>query len=113
MDFTGAILCWITAFILGVTAFLLSRLRMPFPFFAGVNIPAEKITDVKAYNRTSGKMWAVYSGIYVLAGCLALINSTLGFILFGLLMFPGLVVMFFFHKRILNRFKNPESKPYY
>ena len=113
MDSTGAVVCWVFAFVYGVTTFLVSRLRKPFPFFSGVSIPAEMITDVKAYNRASGKMWGIYSGIHVIAGCLALLSSTLGFVLIGLLIFPGLVIMFYFHKRLFNRFKSPNSKSYY
>ena len=113
MDYTSAMVCWGFAFIYGLAAFILSRLRKPFPFFTGVSIPADMITDVKAYNRANGKMWAIYSAIHVVAGFLALLNVTLGFVLCGLLILPGLVIMFQFHKRILNKYKSPSSNSFY
>ena len=113
MDFTSAIILWIVGFVYGICAFFLSGMRKPFPFYTGVSIPPEMITDIPSYNRANGKMWAVYSGIHIIAGFIALLSSVLGFILFGLLIFPGLVIMFPIHKRILNKFKNPASKPFY
>jgi len=113
MDLTSAITLWVVGFIYGVSAFLLSRMRKPFPFYTGVSIPPEMITDIPAYNRANGKMWTVYSGIHLIAGFLALLNSTLGFIIFGLLIIPGLIIMFPIHKRILSKFKSPTSKPFY
>jgi len=113
MDFTSAVFCWMVALIYGVTALWLSKRRKPFPFFTGVSIPAEVLIDVRAYNRANGKMWAVYSIVHVVAGLLALASSTLGFVLLGLLILPGLVILFTIHKRIFNRYKNPDIKPFY
>ena len=113
MEFKSAVICWIMAITYGVVALVLSRMRRPFPFLTGVIIPAEMITDVRAYNRANGKMWAIFSVIHVVVGVLALFSSALGFVLLGLLFVPGLIVMFHFHKRIFNRFKTPESKIFY
>ena len=113
MVFTSAITLWIVALIYGVTAYLVSKRSKPFPFFTGVSIPTEMLTDVRAYNRANGKMWAIYSAVHVVAGFLALLSSTLGFVLFGLLILPGLVFMFGFHKRILRQYTQPNSKPFY
>ena len=113
MDFASAVVCWMVALIYGVTALLVSRRRKPFPFFTGVSIPAEMLTDLRAYNRANGIMWAIYSAVHVVSGLLALLSSTLGFVLFGLLILPGLVIMFRFHKRILRQYTSPNSKPFY
>ena len=109
----SAVVCWMVALIYGITALLLSKMRKPFPFFTGVSIPAEVLSDVRAYNCANGKMWVFYSAVHIVAGFLALLSNTLGFVLFGLLILPGLVIMFTIHKRILNRYKKPDSKPFY
>ena len=110
---TSAIVCWMVALVYGVTALILTKRSKPFPFFTGISIPAEKLTDVRAYNRDNGKMWAWYAAIHVAAGLLALISNILGFVLFGLFIIPGLIVMYKIHKRIFNRYRSPESKEYY
>ena len=74
---------------------------------------SEEVTDVRAYNRANGKMWAIYAAINAVAGFIALLSSTTGYILFAFFTLPGLFVLFIFHKRIYNRYKCSKNKSHY
>jgi hypothetical protein len=96
---------WMMALTYGAVALWISRWRKPVHFFTGGEVKPEEITDIRTYNRANGKMWATYSAICAVAGLVGLLSNIAGFILFGLLIFPGFVVLFRFHKRIFNKYK--------
>jgi membrane protease YdiL (CAAX protease family) len=112
-NITSAVLFGLMALIYGVVAFWISKRRKPIHFIAGDEVRAEEITDVRAYNRANSKMWAIYAIIHVLAGLFGLLSSTIAIVLFMLLLIPGLIILFVFHKRIYDRFKAPGSRSRY
>ena len=109
----SAFLCWMMALIYCLIAVWVSMWKRPVHFFTGDKMTSEEVTDVRAYNRANGKMWAVYAIINAVAGFIALLNSITGYVLFAILTLPGLFVLFAFHKRIYSRYKCPDRKSHY
>ena len=68
----GKIILWIVCFGCGILFFCIGiyakRLKKPMWFWAGTEVDAAKISDVKAYNRENGVMWQLYSLWYFAAG---------------------------------------------
>ena len=57
--------CAILFFSLGIYA---ERREKPMHFWSGTTVDANKITDVKAYNKENARMWKIYSLWYFASG---------------------------------------------
>ena len=109
----GTGLCWLMALTYVAMAIWIAMWKKPVHFFTGGEVKAEEITDVRAYNQRNAGMWAIYAIINFIAGLIALLNSMIGYISFAILTFPGLFLLFIFHKRIYKSFKKPDSNSSY
>ena len=74
-------------------------------FWAGSTVEPDNITDIPAYNRANGIMWAVYAAVMVLSGLLGLFSITAGATVLVLACVPGVIILFIAYKRIYNKYK--------
>ena len=99
--------CALTFLGIGVWA---SKSNKPVHFWAGTDVPVEKVTDVLAYNRANALMWKIYSIPYWLSGAV----GSLGFfgdiftiasaILLFLACFPGIFLLVRRYRKIEEQF---------
>ena len=78
----------------------------PFCFWAGTEIPADRVPDLPGYNRTCGKMMKAYSAAYFFCvpfGAIGMWHEWAMFVVLGLLVFAGTVGLFLlirYYKRL-------------
>ncbi len=105
---TGKIICWIVSFgcaILFYAIGVFSHKRgKPMWFWAGSEVDATKITDVKAYNRENGTMWKLYSLWYVAAGMAAIWSAVAFTVLLVLGCTLGIAQLVMTYGKILKKY---------
>jgi hypothetical protein len=102
--FTAA-MCFFVALAIGLIAGWAFRRKEPMHFWAGTEVKPEEITDIPAYNRANGIMWAAYSVDFVLAGIVSLFSAAIGGILIGALSTVGIVILVIIYKRIYKKYR--------
>lgn len=102
-----AVTCWLCALIFGGIAIFAFKRKDPMHFWSGSTVKEEEITDIKAYNRANGIMWAFFAAFIVFAGILSLINIKAGGILLSITFVPGILVLIIAYKRIYKKYQNP------
>ena len=98
-------ICWFCALIFGVMALWAFKRRTPMHFWSGSTVHPDEITDIPAYNRANGMMWAVYAACMALAGIVALFSIAAGTVLLLTACLPGIVVLIIVYKRIYHKYK--------
>lgn len=101
-----AVICWLCALIFGVISLWAFKRKDPMHFWSGSTVRPEEITDIPAYNRANGLMWAVYTACMIMTGIVSLFNITVGSILLGIISILGIVVLIIVYKRIYNKYRN-------
>jgi hypothetical protein len=93
------------ALIFGALALWAFRSRKPVHFRSGSVVRPEEITDIPAYNRACGVMFALYGASFLPSCLLTLINVALGVTAFALAATAGVVPLVVAYKRIYNKYK--------
>jgi len=106
-----AIITWLMAMILGAIAIWAFKRKEPMHFWSGSTVRPEEITDIPAYNRANGLMWAIYTACMFLAGVLSLFSIAAGVVLLIILCVPGTVLLIQIYNRIYEKYRNPSFKP--
>ena len=99
-----ACICWFCALIFGTIALWAFKRNTPMHFWSGSTVHAEEITDIPAYNRANGMMWAAYAACMILSGIVALFSITAGTVLLLIVCLPGTVVLIIVYKRIYRKY---------
>lgn len=102
------IILWLNAFSIGWLALQALRRSDPVYFFGKKAVKPEELTDIKAYNRANGIMWAVYADGFFSAGIAALFNSVAASIFAVIWCFSGGLVLVIAHKKIYNKYKQKD-----
>lgn len=76
----------------------------PMNFWAGTNVPASKIKDVKAYNKENGIMWIVFGCLFILDGLLGLISVKVAAGLLVFLCVACVPVLLYWHTCIFKKY---------
>ena len=82
----------------------------PVTFWSGTSVPADKVTDVSAYNHANAVMWSVYSVPFWLAGLVGAfgflgdVYTMVSTILLSVSCFPGMFLLIWAYRRIEKRY---------
>ena len=104
-----AICTWFCSAIFGAVALWAFKSKSPMHFWSGSTVKREEISDVSAYNRANGWMWAVYALCMFLTGVLSLFALKLSAILLGILCVPGLILLIVVYNHIYRKYRNKSS----
>ena len=99
-----AVICWLCALLFGLIALWAFKRRTPMHFWSGSTVEPEEITDIPAYNRANGIMWAVYAASMALAGMAGLFSAIAGTVLLVAICVPGAAVLFIVYRRIYKKY---------
>lgn len=100
--FTIMMLC--AAMFCGIGIYVF-RSEKPMHFWAGSEVPADSIRDIKAYNRANGWMWCVYGGGMVLIALLGIFNVDLAGLAVPIWILGGIPVLVICYNRIYKKYK--------
>ena len=100
-----AFICLLCALIMGALALWAFKRKDPMHFWAGSAVKPEEITDIPAYNRANGLMWAVYAACLVMTAVVALLNVTVATVLLLIICIPGILVLIIAYRRIYNKYR--------
>jgi hypothetical protein len=92
--------------IFGAISLWAFKRKDPMHFWSGSTVKPEEITDIPAYNRANGLMWAVFAVCIVTAGVFSLFNIKIGAILLAIICLPGIFILIAVYKRIYNKYKS-------
>ena len=94
--------CAILFFGLGIYA---EKRKKPMHFWSGSTVDANKISDVKAYNKENAIMWKLYSLWYFAAGFTYFISVWLGVAILILSCSLGFVILVKSYNKIEKKYK--------
>ena len=100
-----AAVCGFCALLFAAVALWAFKRRGPMHFWAGSAVRPEEITDVPAYNRANGILWAVYAACMAAVGAVALAHVIAAAILLTIVCVPGVAVIFVVYKQIYRKYK--------
>jgi hypothetical protein len=100
-----AAICWLCSLVFFAIAFWAFKRKDPMHFWSGTTVRPEEITDIPAYNRANGLMWAVYAASMALTGIISLFSVKIGTILLMLISVPGIVVLILVYNRIYKKYR--------
>lgn len=106
---TGGRIIWLlctglcTALFGGISLWATKR-KTPMHFWSGEEIPAEKVSDIPAWNVAYAKMWGVYAAIFALSGLLVFWSQTAAIVLLVLSCTVGCGVLVAVSERIRKRY---------
>lgn len=101
-----AVMCWLCSLIFGAISLWAFKRKDPMQFWSGSTVKPEEITDIPAYNRANGLMWAIYTAFMVVAGLVSLFSIEIGGILLAIICVPGIIVLIVVYNRIYNKYKS-------
>ena len=94
--------CAILFFAIGVYA---KKAAKPMWFWAGVDVDAARITDMKRYNHDNGVMWQCYSLWYFAAALAALWSLILSLVFLVLSCSVGIALLIYTYNRIYRKYQ--------
>ena len=110
----GAIIClaisWACGAIFYGIGWWADRKKTPMGFWSGMELKAEWVRDIPAYNHENAVMWKVYSIPYFLCGILGLLGivheafTVFVLIVMVLAMVPGLFLLIRHYKKIETKY---------
>lgn len=109
LSFTNVIfaaICLLCSLIFGAIALWALKRKDPMHFWSGSTIAPEEISDIPAYNRANGLMWATYAAFMALTALLSLFSIEAGSILLLIICVPGLVVLIAVYNKIYRKYKS-------
>lgn len=98
--------CWALFFSIGAYA---KKLQTPMGFWAGSEVDASQLSDVKQYNRENGIMWQLYALWYLAAGLAEIWNSILALVILILGGTAGLALLICAYKKIYRKYSDPKK----
>ena len=104
-NITFAAICWACSLIFGLVSLWAFRRKDPMHFWAGSTVMPEEISDIPAYNRANGLMWAAYAVSMAAAGLLSLLSIEAGSILLVVICIPGLVILIAAYNKIYKKYR--------
>ena len=100
-----AVICWACALSFGAIALWALKRRTPMHFWAGSTVKPEEITDIPAYNRANGFLWAAYAAWMAANGAIALLDITVATVLLLIQCLPGVAVLVAVYRRIYQKYR--------
>lgn len=95
--------CAIFFIVIGIFAM---QKKTPMHFYSGTTVKADRISNVKAYNRANGIMWATYGATFSISGILAvLVNGTVGGIFMTICSTVGVIILVFTYEAIYRKYR--------
>ena len=105
-----AVCCFGCAVLFGCIGINAAKSNRPVNFWAGTNVPAEKVRDLYGYNHACSLMWKIYAVPYWIAGifgCLGVIGDAF-IIVSAVLLFiagvPGVAWLIYRYKRMEKQY---------
>ncbi|MCR5188860.1 MAG: hypothetical protein K6C97_07980 [Treponema sp.] len=77
--------------------------KKPVNFWAGDKISANRVSDVKKYNRANGLMWLIYSFFWIAAAIVSLFNVKIAGICIGICC-AGIIVLIIIYLNISKKY---------
>jgi len=96
--------CALTFLAMALWAFMR---KTPMHFWSGSRVSPDEITNIPAYNRANGLMWAAYAAGMALSGIVGLFSIGAGTVLLLIFCLPGIGVLILVYKLIYRRYRNP------
>ena len=100
-----AAVIWLCTLVFAAMALWAFKRSDPMHFWSGSTVKPEELTDVSAYNRANGVMWAVYAAGFFGAGVVSFFNLTAAGILTAILCLPGVIALIIAYKKIYSKYK--------
>ncbi len=95
---------WFCGAIFILLGFSCFKQTTPTGFWSGVDVKAEEVTDVKAYNKANGIMWCVFSVFFWISGIAAIFNSVVSVIFMVLSCTVGIIGLIIGYGMIKRRY---------
>lgn len=96
--------CWLCAGIYAAISLWARKRKAPMHFWAGEEIPAEKVTDVPAWNRAHSRLWAAYAAAFAVTGLLGFVSKTAAIVTLVLCCTVGIVALVAVNARIRKKY---------
>ena len=94
----------LSALFTGIGIFAIRR-KKPMWFWAGSEVKAERLTDVRAYNRANGVMWILYSLFFWGETVFGVFYPGIAGILIAVTTLGGIPILVVVYKRILKKYR--------
>ena len=94
--------CGVLFYLMGVYA---QRKKTPMHFWAGTTVQSEEITDVEAYNRANGRMWKMYSLVYLLSAVIWILSKTAALALMMAGGVGGILILVWVYLKIEKKYR--------
>ena len=94
----------LSAFFTGIGVFAMRR-RKPMWFWAGSEVKAESLTDVRAYNRANGVMWLIFSAFFWAWTVLGAFYAGMAGALVAATTLVGIPILITVYTRILKKYR--------
>jgi hypothetical protein len=78
----------------------------PVHFWAGSAVSADEISDIAAYNKAVGVIWALYALLFAAAGVLSFINVMAASIALGIVCTLGTGALILAYRRIYIKYRD-------
>jgi hypothetical protein len=106
-----AVLCLFCAAVFGGISGWAFSSRKPVHFWAGSTVKPEEISDIPAYNRANGILWAVYAGGIALSGAIGLADMAIGRVVLVIVCVAGIPILILAYGRIRKKYgAEPQGK---
>lgn len=103
-----AIIWYVTLFGTAILFYLIGvyaqKRKKPMWFWAGSEVNASQITDVKQYNKENGTMWKLYSLWFWAAGLAEIWSSVVALVILALSCTVGLALLTCTYKKISKKY---------
>lgn len=98
-NITYLLIMWVAAFFFVVIGIGAARREEPMWLWSGSKIPADSVSDVKAYNHANGKMWCIFSIPLWIAGIVEFLSPLLSVLFLILACTFGIGgIVWYYHK---------------
>lgn len=78
--------------------------KTPMHFFSGEEIPAEKVTDVQAWNQAYSRLWGAYAAAFGATGALGFVSQTAAIVMLALCCTAGIAALVAVNAKIRKRY---------
>ena len=106
---TGGLIIWLLSCGLCTAAFAAISLwatkrKTPMHFFSGEEIPAEKVSDIPAWNAACAKMWGVYAAAFGVTTLLGFVSMPAAVVMLVLCCTVGVGALLAVNARIRKKY---------
>lgn len=98
------IIMWAAALLFVMVGIYSMNRKKPMWLGVGSRISESKITNVKAYNRSIGKMWIAFSALFLMGGIMMYFVPASSFVIFALAGTVGIGVVIWWQHKIEEKY---------